>query len=143
MKKWVYNHLLYLLSPLPFLKKALPSNPHPFHKLCCVHEIYDDKIQVSELSASFQMVWRIVMPKLILLPLLQNHYSLYWKMKSPKQVYFVNIRLFSRIFCKNRFYSFIRNLLQGVISKYCIFCNVSKYRIFSNVWPVLWHASSE
>ena len=143
MKKWVYNHLLYLLSPLPFLKKGLSSNPHPFHKLCCVHEIYNDKIQASELLASFQMVWCIVMPKLILLPLLKNHYSLYWKIKSPKQVYFVNIRLFSRIFCKNRFYSFIRNLLQGVISKYCIFFNVSKYCIFSNVWPLLWHASSE
>ena len=32
-------------------------------------------------------------------------------------LYFMNIRLFSRIFCKNRFYSFIQNLLQGVMIK--------------------------
>ena len=32
-------------------------------------------------------------------------------------VYFMNIRLFSRIFCKNTFYSFIQNLLQGVMIK--------------------------
>ena len=56
-------------------------------------------------------------------------------MKSSKQVYFINIRLFSRIFCKNRFYSFIRNLYRALWSKHCI---------FSKIWPMLryWHTSS-
>ena len=56
---------------------------------------------------------RVGIPKQILLPQLQNYYPLYRKIKSSKQIHFVNIRLISRIFCKNRFYSFIRNLLLG------------------------------
>ena len=42
-------------------------------------------------------------------------------MKSSKQEYFIKIRLFSRIFFKNRFHSFIRNLLQDAVIKICIF----------------------
>ena len=75
------------------------------------------------------------MPKRILLLQLQNYYPLYWKMKSSKQIYFINIRLFSKICFKRRFHLFE------------IFCRVLqlKYCIFSKIWPVLrhWHTSSE
>ena len=101
---------------MPFLKKTLTSNPRPVYKPRCVYEIYTRKIEARQLTASFQIVWRIATRKQIPLLQLQNYYSFYWKMKSSKEVYFINIRLlFSRIFCKNRFYSFIRNLLKGVI----------------------------
>ena len=50
-------------------------------------------------------------------PTSQNYYPFYWKMKSSKQVYFINIRLLSRVLCRNRFYSFIKN----------------------NIWPMLRH----
>ena len=91
-------------------------------------------LQKKLISASFQIVWCIGMPKRILSQM-QTYWSLYWKMKSSKQVYFINIRLFSRIFCKNRFYSFIRNLYRVLWSKHCI---------FSKIWPMLryWHTSS-
>ena len=83
----------------------------PFHKSCCVMKFRTRKFR----QASFQIVWYIVMPKWILLPQLQNYYPLHWKLKCSEQVYFINIRLFIRIFCENRFYSFIQNLLQGVM----------------------------
>ena len=63
-------------------------------------------------QASFQIVWHNGMPKQNLLPQLPLiHYQLlsvianihYWKMKSSKQVHFINIRLFDRIFYKTDF----------------------------------------
>ena len=52
--------------------------------------------------AAFMKFVRIGMPKRIPLPLLQNYYPIYWEMQSSKQVSFIHIGLFSRIFCKNR-----------------------------------------
>ena len=80
------------------------------------YEIYNNKIEASQLSPSFQIV-RPINAQRNPAPQLQNHYPLYWKMKSSKQVYFINMRLLTKIFCKNSFYSFIRNLLLGVMIK--------------------------
>ena len=72
-------------------------------------------------KASFQIAWHNRMPKRILLPQEQSYYPLDWKTKSSKQVYFINIRSFSIIFCQNRFYSLNQNLLLGVTIKIIYF----------------------
>ena len=71
------------------------------------------------------------LPYYYFFPVQVNSHDLYWKMvlednlskyiQSSKQVYSFNIRLFSRIFFKNRFYSIIRNLLQGAVIKILYF----------------------
>ena len=97
---------------MPVLKKTLASNPRPFYKPRYVYEIYNWKIKASQL---FKLCHPLEYPNT--LPQLQNYYPLYRKIKSSKQIYFVSIRLISRIFCKNRFYSFVRNLLLGFTMK--------------------------
>ena len=67
-------------------------------------------------QASFQIVLRIGMYKRITFLQLQNYYPLSWKMKSSKEVYFINnITLFSRV------YWFIGNLLEGIMIKILYF----------------------
>ena len=43
-------HIFFYHKYWHFLKKPIASNPPPFHKLCCDYEIYNGKIEVSQLS---------------------------------------------------------------------------------------------
>lgn len=103
-KKRLPLHLPYLILPyaLPLLKKAFASNPRPFYKTNCVYENYNRKTKTSQLSNCV-----IYGNAQILIPQFQNYYSLYWKMKSSKPSCSINIRLFSKIFYKNRFHLLI------------------------------------
>ena len=64
-------------------------------------------------KASFQTEWYNELPKRIRLPQVQSYHPLCWKIKFSKQVYLINIKLFSKTFCKNSYYSFNQNLLHG------------------------------
>ena len=50
MKKSITYHIFFYFKHCYFLKKALVNNPLPFHKSCCVYEIYNGKIEASQLS---------------------------------------------------------------------------------------------
>ena len=84
---------------MSFLKKTLASNPRTFHKPRCVYETYNGKIEASWLSncvAYWNAQTNPVSTITELLPI-----SIILKMKSSKQVCFINLKLFSRIFSKN------------------------------------------
>ena len=79
-------------------------------------------------QASFQIVWHNGMPKQNLLPqLLLIHYQLlsvianihYWKMKSSKQVHFINIRLFNKYFIKQILFIYLKSFLGVMIKILC------------------------
>ena len=66
---------------------------------------------------SYDLLWKMALEENLFQAQTEFSDIVYWKMKSLKQLYFINIRLFSRTFFKNRFYSIIRNLLQGAVTE--------------------------
>ena len=72
-------------------------------------------------KASFQTAWYNELPIRIRLPQVQSYHPLCWKTKFSKQVYLINIKVFSRTFCKNSLYSYNQNLLHGATVKILYF----------------------
>ena len=87
----VINIGLMRLSPLKWPKVGLGTTKQRLKKNpCCVYEIYNRKIKETQFSNC----------------LMYCNAQLYPAPKVTEPVWFINIRLFSRMFCKNKFYSF-------------------------------------
>ena len=88
------------------------------------------KIEARQLSASFQIVWYIEMPKWMLLPQLQNYYQLYILKNEilKASIFYQHKIIYQHIFLKINFIHL--KFFPGLRLNYCI---------FSKIWSVLRH----
>ena len=102
-------HTFFYLKYYHFWKRGLPA----IHVLSTSHFVFmkftTGKLRQASFQPAFTLCDILECPNQSRFQL-QNYYQLYWKMKSSQQVYFINVRLFSRIFCKPKYF---QNLLQG------------------------------
>ena len=119
----IFFHLTYAL---PFLKKVLAGYPRRITSyLQATPRLWNLHRQNRGKRACFQQIsncvtyWNAQTKRELESGIHSNKTTIHYIEKYWNQVYFINIRLFNRMFCKNGFYSFI--LLQGVMIKILYF----------------------